>query len=206
MLFPRVFYIDLDEVFCDFVGGACALHGFDRERIEKVRRRMGVWSIVDVVQLEHPDLKFSNTKFWEPIKQQQAAFWLGLQPLPWASRLRSLLNDSGAEWYILTGPTNCHHCYAGKVQWIQRFFGSRFNNYIVTPHKNLLARPGAVLVDDNHHNLQAFVEAPDADGKLQPTGARGVLFSTSPLYEPQRHGEDVLTPIINLLDSVKVPV
>lgn len=155
-----VLYVDMDDVMADFVGAACLAHGMTREKME-TRRKPGCWDIKKALG--------ANTlkEFWEPINATGSEFWYNLEPLPWFGELVELLVWLQIEWYILSTPGNCPSSYVGKVMWIEKYFGEEFVNYILTPHKHLLAH-NAFLVDDRPDNINKFIEH----------GGRGMIFPT----------------------------
>ena len=69
---------------------------------------------------------------------------------------------------IATSPTKDPDCLAGKLEWIHRHFPAWMHRqYVLTPRKHFLARPGAVLIDDNEENIRQF-EAHGGSGVLMP--------------------------------------
>lgn len=152
--------LDLDEVLADFVGGALRVHGWTRERLETVWRP-GTWSIVEPMGL-------TPEAFWEPINAMGDAFWLGLQPLPWAIDVVRIVDSVVDNWYIITSPGHHVSGYTGKIRWLRRFFGMTFERFVITQHKTLLARAGTLLIDDREDTVKAF-EAAGGQGLLFPS-------------------------------------
>jgi 5'(3')-deoxyribonucleotidase len=119
--------------------------------------------------------------FWSRVRDAGAGFWYDLEPLPWADLLLGSLRTLDVPVLILTSPAWISDSAAGKVRWMQRAWGRKFDDYVITRHKKYLARPGALLVDDSARNVQAFRDA----------GAKAVLFPATyngpaaPLYLPE---------------------
>lgn len=184
-------YVDMDEVICDFVGGACRIHGVNhlRNEVDNFRIENKTWCMVEAVgRLKTPrNSDFGVKDFWRPILNAGESFWANLDPTPWANHLITKLNSSkyAKRWYILSSPINHHDCHSGKIKWLRRFFGPEFNRFILTPHKELFSRPGAILIDDNHHNLEKFSESVDMGGESYTVGGIGYLFGSSPMAHPE---------------------
>ena len=148
-------YCDLDEVIADFTGAALEVHGWDRDRLHK-NRLLGHWNMATAMGL-------TDEEFWTPLDKAGVEFWVDIHPLPWAGRVLRLLATN--EWYIVTSPSASLTSYAGKLQWLLDHVG-RVDNCIITRHKHLLAKEGAVLIDDRESNLHKFEES----------GGSGILF------------------------------
>jgi len=94
--------------------------------------------------------------FYSSISRAGAHFWEHLEAYPHAYQLYDLCCDY-APTYLATTPTLDSGSVAGKYKWIERFTGyQRFNNFIFTAHKHLLAAPGRLLIDDRGVNCDAF--------------------------------------------------
>lgn len=72
--------------------------------------------------------------------------------------LYAMHKDFGPVTYC-TSPTWGWYCAAGKVQWLQDRHGYEFRDYIITPHKHLMASKDTCLVDDCEANCEAFAKA-----------------------------------------------
>ncbi len=87
-----------------------------------------------------------------------AALWADMAPFSWFQTFFAALEEI-APVYYLSSPEYGPGCVAGKVQWIEKHHGRAFDRYILTTHKTLLARPGAVLIDDTQKNVDTFISA-----------------------------------------------
>lgn len=90
---------------------------------------------------------------------------------------------------IATSTTKCPECLAGKLEWIHRHMPPWMHRqYAITPRKHLLARPGALLIDDLEANLQRF----------QAAGGVGVLI---PRPWNSRDGQDPFEAVEEQLEK-----
>jgi len=150
--------LDMDEVITDFTGGACRVHGWTRQELE-AERSPGEWDITKPMGI-------TQDEFWAPINAAGSDFWFGLQPLPWIYDVLHMMDSLTDKWFILSSPAWGSASYIGKVLWLKRFFGHKFDRFCITPHKYLLAKEGALLIDDSPHNVETFRSA----------GGRALLF------------------------------
>jgi 5'(3')-deoxyribonucleotidase len=175
---PKVILCDLDGVLADFNAGAAEVHGWTLARLYE-KWPPGIWEMTAALGLSDED------EFWEPIDQAGEAFWLGLQPLPWARTLYAYL-ESIAEVHVATAPSRCDSCYSGKVKWLKRFFGRNFTQFVITPHKHIFAQPGALLIDDRELNINQFVQH-GGDGIIFPARCNGLYnWANNPVAYLQR--------------------
>ena len=110
-------------------------------------------------------LGITKTDMWKEVKKAGAKWWANLKPQPWAKHLYQELSRID-EVVILTSPSHLAAAAAGKTMWLKDFFGFNFKDYILTSRKELLAKPGDVLIDDHDYNTAAFTQA----------GGIGVIF------------------------------
>lgn len=108
----------------------------------------------------------SEKTMWRKIDAAGRDLWSKMPVLPWAHELYEKLGELG-DVVFLTSPSYDPDSLAGKLEWLQRFTKQKdFRDYIMTTRKDLLAGPGAVLVDDRPENCEKFRAA----------GGRAVLF------------------------------
>lgn len=153
--------VDLDEVLCDFVGGACKVHGWTKERLNK-QRVNGEW-------LMRIHMGMTEEEFWQPINKLNRNFWQNLQPLPWFHALIELLDEVDNDWRIATSPSNDIESYFGKLLWIETFIPDKLHKTWVTQHKHELGKSGRYLLDDRQETLDKF----------ESEGGTGLLFSVN---------------------------
>lgn len=147
-------FLDMDEVFCDFVGGAVQEYGVSKEEMWN-NQRMGEWSILPALTRVLGE-EITQYDFEKRIKSKGSKFWKNLKPLPWFQSLLELVESLKVEWYILSAPANNTECYNGKIQWLHENFGHSFNRFLITEHKHLLAGKKCFLVDDKPQNVLDF--------------------------------------------------
>lgn len=103
-------------------------------------------------------LVLSPALWWEHFKRE---WWAGLPPMDHA---HDLINKSaelvGPEnVFILTSPTKCGDCLAGKLDWIHEHTPPWLHRqYVMTPRKWLCATPNTLLIDDAEENIGPFRE------------------------------------------------
>jgi 5'(3')-deoxyribonucleotidase len=153
MVVNPIIYVDMDEVFSDFTGGACAAFGVSREELEAHRGES--WSIVQALG-KASGKELTQEKFWKVIHLRGIEFWESLEVLPWADELFELLQETNLEWHIVSTPWGNEESEVGKRRWLKRYFGHGFDRYHFTKRKYLLSYPGTVLIDDAEHNTKKF--------------------------------------------------
>lgn len=160
-------FLDVDDVLVDFTRKACELHGVCLDT-QVAPIRGGLWNLVPAISKlkEEP---FTEREFWKPINDAGPDFWALLPKLPHFDELLSLVESYGADWYLLSSPSDCPSSYLGKSRWAVREFGSSFDRLVLTRHKRLNALPGSVLIDDSVHNCSYFWSAEGTNAILFPT-------------------------------------
>jgi hypothetical protein len=152
----------MDGVLVDFVTGTFRLFDID-PAYGHGQMQAGDWNYFRRFGI-------TDAEFYGKIDDRGVQFWTDLEPYPHAKELYELC-CSLAPTYILTQPILPHaiqpkkhqECVAGKILWLQNWLkDARFYNYVITAHKQLLAKPNHVLVDDNDGNVKKFYEAGSA--------------------------------------------
>jgi 5'(3')-deoxyribonucleotidase len=183
MSYSPTLLVDMDEVLSDFIGGACRLLGVDKEAVQN-ERRPGEWSIVRplAVVLRRP--AFSQTQLWRSINNKGIEFWETLEPLPWFEDVVDLVKSFTDDWHVVTAPSKSDTSYTGKVRWLKRYFGDSFDRFIITPHKEVYARPNSILIDDREENIVKFCD-PNCE-RLPCSRGQGIIFPSKGNY---RHAD-----------------
>lgn len=156
---PTQIFLDVDEVLADWLSDCFDALGYfpDACLAEWAALDPRPWDVFDM-------LGVLPSVGWSHIHDQGAAFWAGLAIFPWAHDLVALC-QSYAPTTLLTSASEDPSCYAGKAQWIAKHMPG-------TPHliarggKTCCAHPGALLIDDSPHNVDAFRSA----------GGQAILF------------------------------
>ncbi len=141
----KAILLDMDGVLVDFFGATLALHG--REDLLD-RWPAGEWDMARVLGLDGRD-------FWDPIAEAGASFWIGLEWYPWADELLELCEEVGG-FVIATSPSRDPASAAGKMHCLRERFGKKFRDYMIGPHKALMAGCGMVLIDDRDTGVASF--------------------------------------------------
>jgi 5'(3')-deoxyribonucleotidase len=151
---PTVF-LDLDGVLTDFMGAACTLVGLEPSYLPHIYK-------------EHDNPRddsnevFSNCGVWDAITEAGSDFWANLEPLPWADLLYQELTKVSKVCIctsfgnLVTHPVFSSDAAKGKVLWIEKHLQT--NRVAVCARKELLAHPGAILVDDRLRNCKDFAK------------------------------------------------
>lgn len=143
--------LDMDGVVVDFVSAAILEHGLNPVRFVNDWPK-GEWDVAKVINLP-------PKQFWEKI-DANPTFWDELQPYPWMEALTHLVHNNSRSWAFCTTPSRHHHSSAGKVRWIQNYFGKTFRDYYLCgASKAQLATPDTLLIDDSDVNVGEFLLA-----------------------------------------------
>lgn len=157
-------YVDMDEVLCDFISGAMALHGITTAQLNPYRIK-GTWELdCSLARFGRP---MTKAEFWAPMNNN-SGFWASLKPLPWFEELTGHLNQMfDTDWMVLSSPTDTSSM-RGKADWLSYHLDFGPERFILSSRKWLLSRPGTVLIDDREETVVKF-------GSM-PNGGRGILF------------------------------
>lgn len=145
--------MDMDGVICNFVGGLIESHGWsilhDDWKSYYHNRQMGI----------------DDSVMWEPTRREN--WWRELRPYPGAKKfidaIRSILSF---DIIYTTAPSNDPACESEKIHWLRDHGFMDGNDYVLTPHKYLLAGSGGILVDDSQDQVNNYRNA----------GGNAVLF------------------------------
>lgn len=85
-------------------------------------------------------------------------FWSKSPDLPWFPVIVRMLREIAPVVY-LTSVSYSPQAASGRVKWMLSKNGDKFRDFVITSRKELLAHPGAVLVDDCDKNLRDFTAA-----------------------------------------------
>jgi 5'(3')-deoxyribonucleotidase len=121
------------------------------------------WDIVKAANELHPDhyyqeQDFTVQEFWNCFDRET---WRNVPP---SDELPMLLRNCVAlvgrkNICILSAPVDSPGCLEGKLDWIHKYLPKWLHQqFFIGSQKYLLARPGALLIDDAEHNIKAFKE------------------------------------------------
>lgn len=178
-------YLDMDGVICDFVSAALQLHKKDPSRVRETWPRGKYDALPSLCGWK------SEKRFWDLIDANSVdvtyntrSFWIDrVEAYPWADRLWDICEARAPTW-ILTSPSRSAWSAYGKIQWLKNWKGEKFRQYVIAPEKHHIARPHALLIDDNPRNIRAW-------GKR---GGAAILFPRlwNERYKQHDHAFDIV--------------
>lgn len=141
----KTFLLDMDGVIVNFVKGIIKVHNLNIKEED--------WTSWD----HHKVLGIPDSKLWE--LTNDGKFWEELEEYSWSRKLYDLLISNG-DVIFCTSPSLDHTCASQKIKWLRDHgYMSPFkNDYMIGPHKELLAKSGAILIDDSDSNVKKFRE------------------------------------------------
>lgn len=148
--------IDLDGVLCDFILPTLRLFSDDpqsllnRWPIGQERDGDGRYAVLDLLGVK-------TKEFWDTVDKAGFQHWANLPRYPWATELMNACKAI-APTVVLTTPSRHVNSVKGKVCWLQRHFGMKFDGYLIGTAKHFCARPGSLLIDDSDLNCNKFRE------------------------------------------------
>lgn len=145
-----VIYLDMDGVIVDFARGLLEAHNRpDLVAAYEVGTYPRQWDFEGKLGTEE--------EIWKPVNKQGVSFWVSLKAHSWANKIIQALEASGVEWFFCSKPVNTIGGYAGKFAWLNSHYPQFTEDKIIfLQHKDLLAHPRALLIDDNETNLLDF--------------------------------------------------
>ena len=149
----RKIYLDMDDVLVECTVDAIrhmGLHDFQREDYPDVGR--DIYAAYEQLT----GLSLTPAQWWEHFKRE---WWATITPTPWCFDLLDLVCEfvECENVFLLTTPTKCGDCLAGKLDWIHEYLPKWIHRqYNMTPRKRSCAAPGSVLIDDADDNIRAF--------------------------------------------------
>ena len=173
-------YLDLDGPMVKWTDGAFKLFG---EELTPER-----FMSIDVNAAEA--LGVEKSEVWARISKAGTKWWAELEPHPWARSFYEELSRID-EVVILSSPSHIPAAAAGKVKWMKSFFGGNFRQYILTKRKDLLAKPGDVLIDDTNKNVDKFNQ----------NGGNGILFPR-PWNRARKDSHRAVDKVLNTLTQL----
>lgn len=137
------YLLDCDGVLCDFVSGAIEVHRIPNYKHDDVKH----WDFFQ-------DWGMSADEFYNWCRGYE--FWFNLKPYDWA---RGLVEEIGLDNFIIsTAPTMDPTCVQAKLDWLYHHFKIPMTNVMVGSRKELMAKAGLTLIDDNPKNVEKFKE------------------------------------------------
>ena len=172
-----IFLLDMDGVICNFVDGLIRSAKWTLEHEDWVS-----WS-------HHQTFGITDEEMWAFTKEE--GWWANLPEYGWAWRLVTELQCLG-EVIFCTSPSLDHKCPGEKIQWLRDrgFMSHRKNDFQIGPRKELMAKSGAILIDDYDVNVDKF----------RQNGGAAILFP-QPWNENRSVKEDKVEFVLKQLAS-----
>jgi hypothetical protein len=164
--------LDMDCVMADFIRPAAALFGLSWEEVEPFWPRGRFLLLQNLIPQAlaaktGAPVEWAEATFWKAIEGREG-FWAQLPEFEWTRQLLGIVQLNTADWYVASAPSRCPRCISEKREWLHRLLDvDWFDRLIPTPHKELMAKPGVVLIDDNPDNCERF-RAEGGDAVLFP--------------------------------------
>lgn len=144
--------VDMDGVLCDFVGQAYRACGVPEFAIAALESQITEWGDV------HEPLGLTRDEMWGHIDTMGEDFW---GYMPWRETGQDVIRraEQMGTVYLASSPSRLPESRSGKYRWVQRELPDYAHRLILIKDKHLLAGANRVLIDDNPHNCQAFIDA-----------------------------------------------
>jgi 5'(3')-deoxyribonucleotidase len=136
-------FVDLDGVMVDFCSAACREVGLVHDEKSEEAKEYDIPKRANL----NPEI------FWARIRNKQPCWWYDLAEYRWTKELHKLFLGFD-EYHVCSSPGYMANAAAGKVQWINARLGRPF---VLCRDKWLLAKPGAVLIDDTPAQVDDFI-------------------------------------------------
>ena len=138
-----IIFLDMDGVCCDFQAAAATACGFPDLKVRE-------WDMAGQMQMTWEDM-------WRHIDALGEDFWADMPTYSHFSDMYRRLFSQG-DLYFLSSPSRSPWCLSGKKKWLAKntSMGLPFDRFIFTSHKELLAAPGRILIDDYSVNCNKF--------------------------------------------------
>lgn len=140
-------FLDMDGVLADFHKSAIYHLTGNKYLYDEIKHEY------DIAKA----LNMSTTRFWQGLDSYD--FWRWISPAPFCGELLYAFPDA----VILSSPARGYSA-SGKLEWCRKF--AKGHRVILTNHKELIAGPGRILIDDLESNIN----------KWQANGGMGFLF------------------------------
>lgn len=152
---PKIL-LDMDGVLSDFTARALQVHGLPPDP--------------SVFAKDHY-AGLGKEEFWRKINISGTLFWHSLPKTKEADAIVSLAVAyfGASNIGIATSPSfsTLSNCLTGKTSWMYKEFPALAEKLIFVDHKELLASPYHLLIEDQNKNVDAFMRA-GGDAVLVP--------------------------------------
>ena len=159
-----IVYLDMDGVIVDFVSGLHRALGLPYS-VKEYPHPAGVYEM-----FPHAVSATVGRHTMESLLAgcSTVSFWENLRWDPLGGEILEIIESYGDEIYLTSYPMKDPCTWLGKLRWIDKHI-PQYNNKVIlmTAHKQLLAKPGTILVDDRDDNVDKFCAA-GGSGYLVP--------------------------------------
>jgi 5'(3')-deoxyribonucleotidase len=139
--------LDIDGVCADWTGAVQKLMGKEDVVLDP-------WPNPGDDEIDDA-LGVTDDEVWEAIDALGAKWWANLKPYPWFLDLFHMCREH-SQCIYLTTPGHDPNSLAGKLEWMKRWHGEKFRDYLIGPQKQFCAHPDSVLIDDRESNTKKF--------------------------------------------------
>lgn len=147
-------FFDMDGVLTDFSGACCKF--FDINPDDPTIRQI----MKDDLPLEDHFAEGGRDEFLDMINNKGGYnFWMEMPMYAWAKELYSTVEETVGKYnvYFLTSHAHFPSAIQAKADYVLKHFNS--DRIVVTKYKSLLAKSGAILIDDMDYNIKPFIAA-----------------------------------------------
>lgn len=159
-------FLDMDGVAVNFIKDACGLINLPDMNLiapaELPKVSLERWLIEATPETDVKGVLTS--RLLERIRSYPM-FWQNLQPYPWFDALIEGLGDHG-EIIMVSTPAHDASSATGKLEWLHHHLGANFTSYMFGWHRELLAAPDRILIDDDPSYIKAWADS----------GGKAILF------------------------------
>jgi 5'(3')-deoxyribonucleotidase len=194
-----VIYLDMDGILTDFTTAVANLFGKPQHGTFGDDPPKG-WALEEILADAPPGMSRLDF-FWQKVTAAGPDFWENMAPMPWASQLWRVLSqqvlNSRTKVLILTSVGHCAPAASGKLRWLQKYTDNpAFQDFIITSHKEQLAHPNALLIDDSGKNCEMFRKH-DGEALLFPAP-----YNTGDAYLPRGAEISPMSVVFPVLERV----
>lgn len=146
-----IIFLDMDGVVTFWVKAAAEAIGIDMNNKE----------IRDFLKKDSnamDRLAGGPSNLWRDIDKLGTKFWSELEILPWSFYLHKELKKRTKDVCFLTSPSKNPICAFGKIEWLKKYFGDNFKDFLIGSSKHLCAQKRSLLIDDTPKKVNKFIE------------------------------------------------
>ena len=152
-------FLDMDGVCVDFIGGLHRALGIEYKALEYPYEASKYEMFEELCARTNGRVSMDNLYR----ACDSSGFWASLEWDPMGKEICDTIAAVTLDWKhsvcICTSPMANPDAWAGKVQWLKKHMPDVKDIAIMTAPKCLLAKPGAVLIDDKDSNVEQFRKA-----------------------------------------------